>query len=124
MGKRIALLMVIWLPLTVSAAELSKTAQDEINHLLTHLEKSRCQFYRNGGWHSAAKARAHLEMKYDYLVKKGLIGTAEDFIEKAASQSSISGNAYQVKCGNGSSVTSAQWLEDELRRYREALKKR
>lgn len=124
MVKLIGILVGLLLPLSVSAAELSKTTQDEVNHLLVYLEKSGCQFNRNGSWHSAAKARAHLETKYDYLSKRGLVKTTEDFIERAASQSSTTGRAYQVKCGNGRPVTSGEWLADELHRYRETGKER
>ncbi len=49
-------------------------------------------FQRNGSWYDGSDARAHLQRKYDYLLKKGMVDSAEQFIERAASQSSMSGN--------------------------------
>ena len=90
----------------------------EIDHLLYFLEHSECRFFRNGTWYTVVEARDHLGKKYDYLVKKGMITTAEDFIVKGASESSASGRPYQVQCGDSQPVPSARWLGDELARYR------
>ncbi|HWP57446.1 MAG TPA: DUF5329 domain-containing protein [Candidatus Acidoferrales bacterium] len=105
----------------LSAAAHGPDAQAEIEHLLRYLEISRCQFYRNGSWHGAPDARAHLEKKYRYLLDKGLIRSAEDFIQRAAAESSTSGKPYLVKCGAGAPVASARWLSEELSRYRKNL---
>jgi uncharacterized protein DUF5329 len=104
--------------LPVLGAAPSSTAGAEIQHLLAYLETSGCQFYRNGTWHAAAEASVHLKKKYRYLLDKGLIKSAEDFIERAAAESSVSGKPYQVRCGASVPVTSAQWLSEELVRYR------
>lgn len=101
-----------------SADNTSSAAQAEIDHLLRYLDRSDCRFYRNGSWHGAAAARRHLDKKYAYLADKGLATRAEDFIARAASESSISRQAYLVQCGNSEAVPSAQWFADELRRYR------
>jgi hypothetical protein len=100
------------------AGEPSVNAQREIAHLLEYLEASKCAFYRNGSWHSSTEARAHLEEKYQFL--KGWFDplTVEDFLARAATASSMSGVPYQVRCGGNAPVTSASWLEAELRRYR------
>jgi len=95
-------------------------AQAEIAHLLDHLEQSGCEFYRNGEWHSAKDAREHLATKYEYLLKKGWVRTAEDFIARAGSESSVSGKPYQVRCAGARPVPSAEWLRGELRRYRDS----
>ena len=100
------------------AAELSASARQEIEHLFSHLEQSGCQFQRNGAWHSAPDAAAHLRQKYGYLRKKKLLGSTEDFIERAASQSSMSGKPYEVRCAQGAAVRSADWLGAELKLYR------
>ena len=58
---------------TVShAAELSPSVEREIAMLLDALGTSDCRFYRNGSWHSASDAQAHLTRKYEYLRKKKL----------------------------------------------------
>lgn len=108
--------------LSVSLGALSAQpppgAQAEIDHLLENLKRCGCEFYRNGSWYNAADAVAHVNMKYRYLLNKGLITNTEDFIERAASKSSISGRPYQVRCGAGDQVASERWLKEELQRYR------
>lgn len=110
--------MALLASVPVALAALSAGAQAEIHHLFETLAASDCRFYRNGSWHDAQTARAHLKKKYDYLVRKNLIHTAEDFIAKGGSTSSSSGEPYQVECKDGRRVTSAQWLTEELQRLR------
>ena len=90
----------------------------EVKHLLTFAEASDCQFNRNDTWHDGKEARAHLETKYDYFVKRNAISSAEDFITKVATKSSLSGREYHIRCPNGKALTSAHWLSAELQRYR------
>ena len=106
------------LSVALSAAELSATAQKEITLLLDRIEASNCSFGRNGSWYPAPEARKHLQMKLDYMVKRNMLGSAEEFISKAASASSISGEAYQIRCGAQAPVASAVWLTAELKRIR------
>ena len=61
----------------------------------------------------------HLEMKYRYLLKGNQVGSAENFIERAASESTVSGKPYQVRCDHNTPVTTAEWFTAELLRYRE-----
>src|SRR5580704_11878217 len=89
-------------------------AQAEINYLLEFVEQSGCQFYRNGTWYDSKTARAHLQSKYDMLTGGGRINSAEDFIDQAATSSSLSGRPYQVRCGGGEPIASGQWLRDAL----------
>jgi hypothetical protein len=95
-------------------------ARGEIDSLLTRLAASDCQFKRNGTWHAAGEARAHLQRKLDYLVDKGAVASAEQFIERGATKSSVSGQAYLVKCGGNPAVPSGQWLRSELQALRDA----
>jgi len=96
----------------------SAATQAEISHLLAYLRTSGCEFQRNGTWYSAGDAAAHLERKNQYLVKHSQIGSAEDFIEKAASTSSMTGEPYLVRCQLHQTVPSAVWLRAELDRFR------
>jgi hypothetical protein len=100
------------------AGEGSPAAQREVGQLLDFVAKSGCQFKRNGSWYEPAKAREHLQDKYDYLNRRGLVPTAESFIELAASKSSMSGKAYEVRCGDKPVITSASWLTNELKQLR------
>jgi hypothetical protein len=101
-----------------SAGELTPAMQQEIATLLERIETSNCSFGRNGTWHAPADARKHLQMKVDYMVKRNMLGSTEEFIVKAASNSSVSGEAYQIRCGSGAPMASATWLTAELKRIR------
>ncbi len=123
-GKKIGplatfLIMVLFTGILPQAAAAS-VADVEIGQLLGYLEHSGCAVYRNGNWYNASDARAHLEKKYRYLLDKGLVDTAEDFIDRAATASSMSGKRYQVKCDGREPVSSAEWLTTELQRLRKA----
>jgi hypothetical protein len=98
----------------------SPVAREEIDALLMRLKTSGCQFRRNGAWHSADEAQTHLQRKLDYLLKRGAVATAEQFIERAATQSSVTGQAYLVKCGSRPPVPSAEWLAFQLQVMRAA----
>jgi len=104
--------------LPVARAAPPAIAQTEIRYLLGFIEGSGCEFYRNGSWYDSKQAQAHLRYKYEMLEAEDRIHTAEDFIEKAATQSSLSGRPYQVRCRGGEAVTSNQWLREVLARYR------
>jgi hypothetical protein len=94
----------------------------EISYLLSTLGASGCEFYRNGSWYDSQTAKAHLQDKYARLLAGDRIKTAEDFIDLAATRSSLSGKAYAVRCGQVASVSSSSWLYGLLLRYRDAAK--
>lgn len=116
----IALIPLLVAPFVVAAAPGPK-AKAEISALMESLSKSGCQFQRNGTWHDANDARAHLQRKYDYLLKKDLVDSSEQFIQRAASTSSVSGRAYRVKCA-GKEQDAAAWFGEQLRRQRQVGK--
>lgn len=118
-----ALFWSIQLLSNAAMAQPVSQSREEIVHLLQYVEQSGCQFNRNGTWYRPRDARLHLQKKYDYLDKRGLAPDAESFIERAASQSSISGRAYQVRCADSKPMPSARWLTEELRRFRGEQKK-
>ncbi|MGO9446903.1 MAG: DUF5329 domain-containing protein [Thiobacillaceae bacterium] len=102
----------------VARAEPPITVQLEVSFLLGYIEGSGCAFYRNGTWHDSKAAQAHLRDKYKWLAARNLINTTEDFVERAATKSSLGGQAYQVKCNGGAVVSSNLWLQTELARLR------
>jgi hypothetical protein len=102
----------------VQAEPLAPAVRGEIDALLGKLAASGCQFNRNGSWHSAVDARSHLLSKLEYLERKDLVRTTEQFIERGASGSSVSGKPYQVKCGTAEAVPSQRWLLAELKALR------
>jgi len=108
-ARFMAIVFLVSSPLTPAAM------QDEIQHLLRFIESSGCEFERNGTVYDSKEARSHIERKYDYT--KSRVDVTEDFIKYAATKSSMSGNKYQVTC-DGKQQTSADWLHNELSRYR------
>lgn len=109
------------LPLAASAqpsTPLSQRSRAEIDHLLAYIGASGCQFSRNGSWHDWTTARDHVATKLDYLSDRGMIDSAETFIDKAASRSSLSGSDYLVQCPGAAAVASGSWLRSELARFR------
>ncbi|MBV8500828.1 MAG: DUF5329 domain-containing protein [Paucibacter sp.] len=108
---------------SVCAAPTAKPVRAEIDALLTRLQTSGCQFNRNGSWYSGAQAKDHLLRKLAYFEDKTTVQSAEQFIELAATKSSVSGEAYQVKCGDEAPVQSRQWLTSQLIASRSAASK-
>ena len=93
-------------------------AQLEIEHMLAYVTGSDCEFRRNGFWFTAKEAESHMRTKYSYLESINLIHSAEDFIDLAASKSSVSGLQYEVRCKDQLTVATAPWLQSELARFR------
>jgi len=113
-----ALLLAALLSPPAALAQTPVPVQNEVNYLLGYIAGSGCEFNRNGSWYNAQKAHSHLRDKYKYLVEKNLADTTEHFIERAASESSLSGKPYQIRCSDGVAVPSQQWLRDKLMQLR------
>lgn len=103
----------------VASAAPSADARREIAQLIGSLDGSQCQFQRNGSWYGPADARLHLQRKYDYLLRKDKVDTAEQFIERAASQSSMSGKPYRIACPGQPEQTAAVWFTARLAALRQ-----
>lgn len=101
-----------------SAAPMPAPARAEVEALLGRLQASGCQFNRNGTWYSGAEAKDHLQRKLEYLEKKDMVRSAEQFIELGATASSSSGKAYIVRCGSAAPMESKAWLGAELKAIR------
>ncbi len=113
----LALIMTLCV-LPAAHAAPTAAAMVEINYLLGLIEQSGCEFFRNGTWYDAPQAQAHLRGKFDVLSASDQIKTAEDFIEKAASNSSMSGRPYQIRCDGAAAMSTNQWFSAALTRFR------
>lgn len=102
----------------VALSAIAADADREIAGLVEGLGKSGCEFERNGSWYEAGKAQAHLQRKYEWLRKRDLVDTAEQFIDRAASRSSVSGKPYRVRCPGNPVVDSATWFRGVLQHLR------
>jgi hypothetical protein len=116
--KKILVAAIFAVSLPVLASDSSNLEKKEIEHLITHMASSGCEFNRNGTWYDASRAAGHLKQKYEYLLKRNAVPTAEAFIEGAASESSVSGKSYLVRCGSQPEVRSAVWFRAELAKFR------
>jgi uncharacterized protein DUF5329 len=119
--RLLLLLLLSCVPLAAPRAAGSPVppaARAEIDALMARLEASGCEVNRNGSWYPAADAKAHLTKKLEYLENRGSVQSAEQFIELAASKSSVSGRPYLIKCGSAPPVASGTWLSIELRAVR------
>ena len=94
--------------------------QAEIDHLLSFVANTSCEYDRNGTIHDGPEARDHINMKYEHYKKK--VKTAEDFINYSATKSMISGRKYKIHCPGSETVNASDWLLEELHHYRASHK--
>lgn len=113
--------ILLWLVLAFLAApawaDVPNAQRAEVEHLLAFIETSGCDMERNGKRHPPDEARAHVARKYAHY--KGRITRTEQFIELAATGSTMTGKPYMAVCPEEAPVPTANWLLEELRRLRE-----
>jgi hypothetical protein len=97
----------------------SENIESAIQYLLKHVADSGLTFIRNSERHDAAYAAGHMNSKYEYFRDK--IKTPEDFIQRCASKSLMSGKPYLVVLENGEEVRTDAWLLSALTVYRSNL---
>lgn len=114
---RLAMLVLL---LTLSAKSACADSAAEIAALIEAVRQSPCQFIRNGDPHGGAEAAEHIAAKYRYFQDE--IASAEDFIDRAASRSALSGKPYEIACPGQPVVTAADWLRARLRDWRQQHK--
>ena len=110
--KPILAAIVLLLSLTAARAD---PVLDEIAYLIDFVRHSSCTFIRNGTEYNGQEAADHVQAKYDYY--KADIKTVEDFIERAASKSLLSGKPYEVRCADGKTISAADWIRAEAAAY-------
>lgn len=119
MPKRLPVVTALFVSVVSAHADpLPPAAKAELAAVLERLEASGCQFNRNGTWHDGSEARAHLRRKFDHVEKRTSARSPEEYIELAASKSSTTGVAYQVRCNGRAPVASSTWLLQQLQDVR------
>ena len=119
-----AALLTLLLGASALLAQAAPSAAEEklIDTLILRVSKMDAMiFLRNGNEYNSADAAKHMQAKYDYF-KKELV-TAEDFIDRCASRSEMTGQAYKVKLTNGAVRDANEFLNSELRALRQQVKK-
>ena len=99
-----------------SGADVPNSQRAEVEHLIAYLGRSDCALVRNGKSHSPEEGVRHVRRKYDHF--RDDISSTEDFIELAASRSTLSGRDYEVRCPGKAPLSSRDWLTRELQRFR------
>jgi hypothetical protein len=126
-GKiRMARLKSIWVlvafafcaPLCGRTESLSPEAV--ASYLISTVAASGCVFIRNGSEHTGAEAAAHMRKKFDYFKKK--IKTPEDFINRCASKSELSGKPYMVRFPDGKTIRCDEWMKKLVEQKKDELK--
>jgi Family of unknown function (DUF5329) len=92
----------------------------EIAGLLQAVGSSGCDFMRGGKAYPADQAMEHLRAKYAYLAARGQLASAEDFVDKAASRSSMLGEDYFMRCAGTAPLHCEQWMRARLKALRQA----
>jgi hypothetical protein len=101
----------------LAQATPSASEQKLIDTLILRVSNMKTMtFMRNGDEHNAANAAKHMQAKFDHF--KDEIVTAEDFIDRCASRSEVTGKPYQVKLSNGVVKDAKEFLTAELHTLR------
>jgi hypothetical protein len=114
MRLRLVLILAGFLALPLPL--LADTAEQEINYLIQQVAESGCTYIRNGTEHDAADAADHLRLKYQRGNRHA--DTAENFIDRLATESSWTGEPYVLRCGD-KSEPAGTWLHRALETYRQ-----
>jgi hypothetical protein len=98
---------------TLSPRGRELTDQEKIERLLEAIESAEGDvFIRNGGEHSAKDAAEHLRTKWQAAGSENK--SVDDFIDKIASKSSLSGEPYHVRLADGKDVLASDYLKSKL----------
>ena len=125
MGRMLfySLLSVISLTFLVPSGfaewKMEKTKIDFLLHSIAEIDGV---FIRNDSEHTAKEAVSHLRMKLERGMNSWFAPdkeewTAEMFIDKLASKSSLSGKPYKIKFSDGRMVLSKEWLYEKLKSF-------
>jgi len=110
------IIVAVWLH---SPALFAEDPDPEIDHLLEAIGDSDCVFIRNGTRHDAEKAEEHLRMKYNR--GRRYATSAEAFIDRLASKSSMTRKLYMMECPGAEAEPSGDWLMRRLETFRRGL---
>jgi hypothetical protein len=102
--------IIVGLLCTSGIAAPLPAEQAKINAALSRMEQSGLVFIRNGSEHTGKAAADHMRTK---LSRAGdTIKTFDDFVDKLATRSSMSGKPYLVKYKDGKTTELAKWLRE------------
>lgn len=101
-----------------SGTEAEMGDRERIEFLITCVDNLEgAVFIRNGVEHLPSEAAEHLRTKWNAAGMDAL--TAEEFITKIASHSSLSHEPYQIRLSDGAVLHAGEYLQDRLREWDE-----
>ncbi len=118
-GRVASAALLALLPL-LCAAQIGPVMEREVAGLLQAVGTSGCEFIRGSTAYTAAQAQQHLRKKHEYMAARGQLASTEDFVGKAATSSSMLGEAYLMRCGSAAPQPCEQWLRARLKAMRQA----
>lgn len=115
--KNILVLTVLMILLSMSDIYSQKQSEDvRIRHLINYVSGlENAVFIRNGTEHEAKEAAEHLEMKWQNAGRR--VRTAEQFIDRVATKSFLTGNIYYIIMPDGKRRPSSEVLYEALRLF-------
>ncbi|MBL1259041.1 MAG: DUF5329 family protein [Thiotrichaceae bacterium] len=115
--RRLASALLLAGHVTTTSADVPSAQRHEVEHLLNFIANTTCIITRNGSLHNGPEALSHIKRKYAYY--REAITSTEEFIERSASKSTLSGEAYTVRCADRAVIATREWLLYELGEYRD-----
>jgi hypothetical protein len=113
MVKAFLIFFIAILNSNTDASMFQMTEKQKIEFLIQSVAKLEgAKFYRNGEWHSPSDAADHLRLKLNKAGNR--IKTAQQFIDKIASESSMSGKPYKIKFKDGKIIETKVFLNQQL----------
>ena len=113
----IALALAVLTRVGVATEPISVREMARIEHLCDAVARSKGMYFvRNGKAYSPDEAATFLREKLKAMGDE--VRTAEEFIDKIATKSSMSGEPYIVRFADGREMPSVEFLRAELARHR------
>lgn len=113
---RTSFALLAFLAVSTLALALDSPAKEEIEHLITSVEKADAIFIRNGKEYTSKEGAEHMRYKLGHAGTK--VKTAEDFINGIGTKSYLSGKPYLMKHKDGTTTEVGPWLAKVLEGYR------
>jgi hypothetical protein len=115
-GAALALALLACNALPAHAAELPAAEAAKIEYLIRSVAELRdAKFIRNGRSHDSQAAAKHLRAKLKAAGSR--VKSAEDFIDKCASGSSMTGRPYRIRFAGGHEVEAREFFRQKLAEY-------
>ena len=112
-GPLIALLLASCVALPATAGGLPASEAAKIEYLIRSVaELQDAQFIRNGRAHDSESAAKHLRAKLKASGSR--VKSAEDFIDKCASESLTSGRPYRIRFAGGREMEAREFFKRKL----------